>query len=277
MKVPNPGNTPSLVNARRRINDSKVIKCNFKLDAKLKKIGINKKYFVKTYGCQSNVVDGQNIAGILENMGYSPAPDILDADLIILNTCAVRENAELKVFGQIGLLKKLSKKPGFIFGICGCMAQEENVVNRIVTKIAHVNFVLGTHNLYELPYVIEEVVETKKQVIKVYSKEGDIIEGLPIIRVDKIKAFVNIMYGCDHFCTYCIVPYTRGKIRSRDKADIIQEINDLIKQGYQEVTLLGQNVNDYGIDKKDGYLFINLLEDVCKTKITRVRFATSNP
>jgi len=212
-------------------------------------------------------------------MGFKPACDVFNANLVILNTCAIRENAEKKVFGEIGFLKKIKKsnKP-FYFGICGCMAQEEHVVNQIIDKIAHVDFVFGTHNLHELPDILYRVIFQKEKVIQVYSQVGNIVEHLPVIYTSKIKAFVNIMYGCDNFCTYCIVPYTRGKIRSRRSVDIINEVNDLIRNGYQEVTLLGQNVNAYGIDFKDQcYHFSNLLEDVAKTGIKRIRFSTSNP
>jgi tRNA-2-methylthio-N6-dimethylallyladenosine synthase len=244
----------------------------------LKTFGKSKKYFVRTYGCQSNIRDGEVISGILEKMGYKLAKDINHADLVILNTCAVRENAEKKVFGEIGFLKSIiSKKPGFTFGICGCMAQEEKNVARIMKQCKHVNFVLGTHNIYELPFILQQVKEQHDQIIRVFSKEGDIVENLPTIRTSKLKAFVNIQYGCDKFCSYCIVPYTRGKVRSRDPKEILKEVKELIKKGYKEVTLLGQNVNSYGVDRKDDYRFINLLEDVAKTKIERVRFTTSNP
>lgn len=164
-----------------------------------------------------------------------------------------------------------------MFGICGCMAQEEKNIERIMKQHKYVNFILGTHNIYELPYILSQAKETHEQIVRVFSKEGDVIENLPTIRTSKIKAFVNIQYGCDKFCSYCIVPYTRGKIRSRGPKEILKEIKDLIKLGYQEVTLLGQNVNSYGIDRKDGYSFVNLLEDVAKTNIPRVRFTTSNP
>jgi tRNA-2-methylthio-N6-dimethylallyladenosine synthase len=267
---------PNILAARKRIASSKIVKNIFKLDASLTKIGKNKTFFVRTYGCQSNIRDSEILKGILIKMCYKECDDINNANLVILNTCAIRENAEKKVFGEIGLLKK-QKNKDFVFGISGCMAQEPEVVEKIITKYPYVSFVIGTHNIYELPHILEEHYKTNKQIIKVYSKEGDIIENLPNVRDSKTKAWVNIMYGCDNFCTYCIVPYTRGKLRSRDKEDIINEVNELIKQGYKEVTLLGQNVNSYGLDKKDGYYFVDLLNDVCLTKIPRVRFTTSNP
>ncbi|GMO13938.1 MAG: tRNA (N6-isopentenyl adenosine(37)-C2)-methylthiotransferase MiaB [Mycoplasmoidaceae bacterium] len=270
-------NLPNIKKARSRIGSSKIIRHIFNLDNNFTSIGKNKSFFVRTYGCQSNIRDSEIIRGILTKMGYKESLDINNADLVILNTCAIRENAEKKVFGEIGLLKKNKSNKNFIFGICGCMAQEESVVKRIIKSYPYVSFIVGTHNLYELPYVIDEYLKTKTQVIKVYSKTGDIVEDLPEVRDSKIKAWVNIMYGCDKFCSYCIVPYTRGKLRSRTKKDIFKEIDSLIKQGYKEITLLGQNVNSYGQDRKDNYKFINLLEDVCKTKIERVRFTTSNP
>lgn len=265
-----------MLKQRQRIS-SKLTKKIFKFDKHFANIGKNKKYYVRTYGCQGNIVDGQYISGILEKMGYTCGKNEHDCDILILNTCAVRENAEKKVFGEIGLLKNLTKKKGFLFGICGCMAQEESVVKKIMEKIKYVNFVFGTHNIYELPYIIEEAMLTNQQVIKVHTAKDSLMEEMPITRVDKVKAFVNITYGCNKFCTYCIVPYTRGQLHSRDKTDVLNEIKDLIKQGYKEVTLLGANVNDYGIDKNDGYYFANLLEDVAKTNIPRIRFCTSNP
>jgi tRNA-2-methylthio-N6-dimethylallyladenosine synthase len=268
---------PNIELARKRKEKSKIIHNFFNLEPKYKIIGLNKYFYVRTYGCQSNIRDSENIKGILSNMGYKEATNANDANIVILNTCAIRENAEEKVFGEVGFLKSLSKKKDFMFGICGCMAQEESVIKKIINKIHHVSFVFGTHNIYDLPCIIYEYSKTRKQIIKVYSKEGDIIENLPSVRTSNVKAFVNIMYGCDKFCSYCIVPYTRGKLRSRNKEDILKEINDLINKDYKEITLLGQNVNSYGLDKKDGYLFKDLLVDVCKTNIPRVRFATSNP
>ena len=268
---------PNYKDARQR-NNEKVDKEFYELDSNIVNLGINKKYHVKTYGCQMNEHDSENIKAMLEQIGYTETDDYLKADLIILNTCSIRENAHNKAFGMLGRLKHLKEaKKNLIIGICGCMAQEEKVVEDLMKKYKYVNFVFGTHNLHRLPYVLNEALKTGKQYIEVFSKEGNIIEGIPAKRENKYKAFVNIMYGCDKFCTYCIVPYTRGKQRSRDKDDILKEVNDLVKKGYQEVTLLGQNVNAYGKDFDSNYDMANLLEDVAKTGIPRVRFMTSHP
>jgi tRNA-2-methylthio-N6-dimethylallyladenosine synthase len=268
---------PDFNKARKRKNSSSIIRKIFDLDDSIKTLGLNKYFYIRTYGCQGNIRDSEIIKGILLKMGYKETKEMEKCDILILNTCAVRENAEKKVFGEIGFLKKLTKKKDFIFGICGCMPQEESTVKKIIQNTPYINIVFGTHNIYELPYIIQEYLNTKKQVIKVYSIEGNVIEDLPSFRESSIKAFVNITYGCDKFCSYCIVPFTRGKLRSRDKDDILNEIKELVNKGYQEVTLLGQNVNSYGNDKEDGYKFVDLLKDVCETKIKRIFFTTSNP
>lgn len=241
-------------------------------------LGKGKTYYVKTYGCQMNEHDSENIKAMLEELGFSESLEMEASDLIILNTCSIRENAHNKAFGMIGRLKHLKEsRPELIVGVCGCMAQEEGVVSDILSKYKQVNFVFGTHNLHRLPYILKKHLDSQKQEIEVLSVEGNLIEGMPVKRASKHKAFVNIMYGCDKFCTYCIVPYTRGKQRSRDKADILREVEQLVAEGYQEVTLLGQNVNAYGKDRNDQYCMENLLEDVAKTGISRVRFMTSHP
>ncbi|MFA5696529.1 MAG: tRNA (N6-isopentenyl adenosine(37)-C2)-methylthiotransferase MiaB [Bacilli bacterium] len=247
----------------------------YKLLDEDKKIGLNKKYYLKTYGCQMNVRDSETIKAILEDMNFLETDNYLEADLLILNTCAVRENVHNKVFGMIGRFKHLKEtRKDIIVGLMGCMAQEEVVVDKILNKYKWLNFVLGTHNLHQLPEVIRS---QQKLNINAPSIEGDIYENLPVKRTNPFTAFVNIIYGCDKFCTYCIVPFTRGKERSRQKEDILKEINKLIKAGYQEVTLLGQNVNAYGKDLNDQYYLNNLLEDIAKTKIPRIRFLTSHP
>ncbi|WP_412031867.1 tRNA (N6-isopentenyl adenosine(37)-C2)-methylthiotransferase MiaB [Malacoplasma muris] len=270
---------PNINRARKRLEDAKTLKDNFEIPTNLIGYGINKKFHIKTFGCQSNVRDTETMMGILEMIGYKHTDDIKEADLVLLNTCAIRDHAEQKVFADIGVLDKIKKtNPNFIFGMCGCMAQEEAVVNRILKSNFNIDFIFGTHNIHRLLNILEQVLFEKNLVVEVWSKEGDIIENLPTTRNNNIKAFVNVMYGCDKFCTYCIVPFTRGKIRSRSKQDILDEINELIRKGYKEVTLIGQNVNSYGIDLKgENYVFSNLLEDVAKTNIERVRFTTSNP
>ena len=243
-----------------------------------KTFGKNKTYYIKTYGCQMNEHDSENIKAMLEELGFSYVDSYMDADLVILNTCSIRENAHNKAFGMLGRLKHLKEsKPDLIVGLCGCMAQEEGVVSEILNKYKWVNFVFGTHNLHRLPYILEENFNTNKLEIEVLSHEGNIVEGMPVKRDSKYKAYVNIIYGCDKFCTYCIVPFTRGKQRSRDHVDIIKEVEELVKNGYKEVTLLGQNVNAYGKDFDYSYTLENLLEDVAKTNISRIRFMTSHP
>ena len=236
-----------------------------------------KKYFIKTYGCQMNVHDSEEIKKILENLGYTEIEDYEQADLIILNTCAIRENAHDKVFGFLGRCKHLKKtNKDLILGLCGCMAQEENVVKEIREKHKYIDIVFGTHNMNELPDMLMNFYG--KQSINVYSKEGDVIEfGNLYKRDSKITAWVNIMYGCDKFCTYCIVPYTRGKQRSRKSEDILKEVKELKEQGYKEITLLGQNVNAYGKDLDGEIEFSELLEKVSDIGIERIRFVTSHP
>ncbi len=270
---------PCLKEAHKRSkNDVNVLLDKYIIDDELRKIGINKKYFVKTYGCQMNEHDSENIKAILEDMGFSETDSMENADVAILNTCAIRENAHNKAFGMLGRLKHLKEsKKNLIIGLCGCMAQEESVVNEIIQKHEYVDIVFGTHNLYNLPNILAKSIKKRKQEIEVYSIEGNVIENIPTKRDSKYKAWVNIMYGCDKFCTYCIVPYTRGKQRSRLPEHIINEVKNLKENGYKEVTLLGQNVNAYGKDLNISYDMANLLEDVAKTGIERVRFVTSHP
>lgn len=272
-------NLPNLKEARKRTTEKTNIKRDeYIISDKVKNIGHHKKYYILTYGCQMNVHDSENISAIMENMGYISTDQMDDANVIILNTCAIRENAHNKVMGMLGRIKHLKEtKKDIITIFCGCMAQEENVAKTLKEKYKWVDIVMGTHNIHKLPQYLEEVMEDGNQEFEVYSIEGDVIEGLPVKRDSKYKAWVNIMYGCDKFCTYCIVPYTRGKQRSRMPEDIIEEVKDLIKEGYLEVTLLGQNVNAYGKDLDINYGMKNLLEDVAKTGIPRVRFVTSHP
>ena len=267
-------NYPNMADARKRGKEEvKYIYENRNYNEVFK----GKKYFIKTYGCQMNVHDSEEIKKILENLGYTEIEDYEQADLIILNTCAIRENAHDKVFGFLGRCKHLKKtNKDLILGLCGCMAQEENVVKEIREKHKYIDIVFGTHNMNELPDMLMNFYG--KQSINVYSKEGDVIEfGNLYKRDSKITAWVNIMYGCDKFCTYCIVPYTRGKQRSRKSEDILKEVKELKEQGYKEITLLGQNVNAYGKDLDGEIEFSKLLEKVSDIGIERIRFVTSHP
>ncbi|SFA76349.1 tRNA-i(6)A37 thiotransferase enzyme MiaB [Lentibacillus halodurans] len=270
---------PNLNKARKRGRDDVAVHYDFGIPEDMENIGEGKKYMIRTYGCQMNEHDTEVMAGILSEMGYESTNDTDEADIILLNTCAIRENAENKVFGEIGHLKALKReKPDLILGVCGCMSQEEKVVNRIMKKHPQVDLIFGTHNIHRLPYLVKEAMFGKEKVVEVWSKEGDIIENLPKARKGKIKAWVNIMYGCDKFCTYCIVPMTRGKERSRRPEDIIQEVRQLTAQGYKEITLLGQNVNAYGKDFEDSdYGLGDLMDDLHKIDIPRIRFTTSHP
>ena len=236
-----------------------------------------KKYYIRTYGCQMNVHDSEEIKALLESVGYSETEVMEDADLILLNTCAIRENAHDKVFGFLGRCKHLKKeKKDLIIALCGCMAQEEHIVDEVLNKHKYIDIVFGTHNLNELPTMLKN--KLNKTDIKVYSKEGEVIEvGNLYKRDSKYSAWVNIMYGCDKFCTYCIVPYTRGKQRSRKSVDILNEVKYLKDNGYKEITLLGQNVNAYGKDLENELSFSELLENVSKIGIDRIRFVTSHP
>ena len=232
-------NLPNYKEARKREKNYKRI--SYILDKKYIGKYSEKKYFLKTYGCQMNEHDSENIKALLEKMGFIEIEEYEHADLILLNTCSIRENAHNKAFGMLGRLKHLKeKRKDLIVGLCGCMAQEEGVIDQIMKKYKFVNFVFGTHNINHLPEIVDKAIIKNKQEIEVFSKEGDLIENMPVRRANSYKAYVNIIYGCDKFCTYCIVPFTRGGERSRRKEDILKEIDSLVKDGYQEVTLLGQ-------------------------------------
>ena len=272
-------NLPNIKDARVRTKEEVIVKRDdFVVPLEMKKQGCGKYYCIYTYGCQMNVHDSENISAIMEEMGYTKCEDMDGASVIILNTCAIRENAHNKVHGMLGRIKHLKEtNPDVITVFCGCMAQEEGIALELKEKFPWVDIVMGTHNFHKLPLYLENTLNTKKQEMEVFSIEGDVIEGLPVKRDSKYKAWINIMYGCDKFCTYCIVPYTRGKQRSRLKEDIIQEVEGLVRDGYLEVTLLGQNVNAYGKDLALGYGMADLLRDVAKTGIQRIRFVTSHP
>lgn len=244
----------------------------------LKKLANGKKFYIKTYGCQANVRDEETIKGMLTQVGYEETNDIKNVDLIIINTCAVRENAEDKVYGEIGNLKKIRKEnPDMVLAICGCMVEQPEILDFLIKTFPEVNLYFGTHEISYLYDLIYLALTTRERIVNIESKQGDVFEGLPSKRNNNYKAFVNIIYGCNKFCTYCIVPYTRGKERSRRFNDILDEVRELKKQGYKEITFLGQNVNAYGKDLNENHDFADLLEEAAKMGIPRIRFTTSHP
>lgn len=241
--------------------------------------GTDKKAFIETYGCQQNVSDSETISGMLISMGYTMTNDKNEADFIIYNTCAVRENAELKVYGNLGALKHVkNRREDVILAVCGCMMQQESVKEQIRKKYKHIDIVFGTHSLYRFPEILSKVLTEKTRVLDVVESEGAIAEDLPVNKAEGPCAWVSVMYGCNNFCSYCIVPYVRGRERSRDKENILQEVRQAALNGCKEVTLLGQNVNSYGNDLEENIDFADLLSMVCKVDgIERVRFMTSHP
>ena len=243
------------------------------------KTGNKKKYIIYTYGCQMNVHDTEVLSGLLGQMGYEPTKSAEDSDIIIFNTCSVREHAENRVLGRIAQLKPLREaKPDLILGICGCMMQEKSVQDYVLRYCPYVNLIFGTHNMHRLPVLIKKSIKNNSRIYDVTDEDSDIVENLPMKRDDDIKAFVNIMYGCNNFCSYCIVPYVRGREKSRKPEDIINEIKVLANDGYKEVTLLGQNVNSYGYGLENKIDFADLLYKVNEINgIERIRFTTSNP
>ena len=268
---------PDLNSARKR--DKEVVdRVEFEVADKYKELGKGKKYHIITHGCQANQRDSETMAGILDALSYTWTDSTDDADVILINTCAIRQGAEEKVYGEIGALKRQkTKNPDLIIGVGGCMSQEENTVKTLIEKYRQVDIIFGTHNITSLPELLYGVVESKTRKIEVFSKMGEVVENVPVSRFGQHKAWVNIMYGCDKFCTYCIVPYTRGKERSRRYEDVLFEVEQLKNQGFKEICLLGQNVNAYGKDIYEDYDFGQLLNDVAKIGIPRVRFMTSHP
>lgn len=251
-------------------------KCKELLKEKYKEIP---KFYLHSYGCQGNVSEGEKIEGILSQIGFIKTNNVELADIVILNTCAIREKAQEKVFSNIGnILNLKSKNKEKIIGICGCMVQQEHVKNRIETNFKEINLVFGPHVIHKLPEMLYSVLlKIKKQYININEKEN-IEENIPVLRGSKIKALVPISYGCNNFCSYCIVPYVKGRERSRDFNVILDEVKNLVESGYKEIMLLGQNVNSYGqdLDLKDG--FSNLLYEINKIKGDFwVRFMTSHP
>ena len=241
---------------------------------------MDKKLFcISTYGCQMNEEDSEKLSGMLKSQGYERTENKEEASIIIFNTCCVRENAENKVFGNLGQLKQLKKKnPNLVIAICGCMMQQVGMADKVLKTFPYVDIIFGTHNAHKFPEYLHRVLQEGVQVKEILNKEEGIVEGLPIDRKSDVKAFVTIMYGCNNFCTYCIVPYVRGRERSRKSEDIIKEIEELVSQGYKEITLLGQNVNSYGKGLEEDIDFAGLLRKVNEVKgLERVRFMTSHP
>lgn len=237
------------------------------------------KYTIQTFGCQMNEHDSEKLCAMIEEMGYEKSVLQQECDLIIYNTCAVRENAELKVYGNLGALKNQKRKnPDLKIAVCGCMMQQPHVVEEIKTKYRHVDLVFGTHNIYKFPELLATSMDSESMLVDVWDVDGEVVEGLRSNRKFKLKAFVNIMYGCNNFCTYCIVPYTRGRERSREVKDILDEIKELVKNGTKEVTLLGQNVDSYGKTLDEKVTFAQLLRKVNEIDgLERIRFMTSHP
>ncbi|MCC5428482.1 tRNA (N6-isopentenyl adenosine(37)-C2)-methylthiotransferase MiaB [Clostridium botulinum] len=238
-----------------------------------------KHFLIHTYGCQMNEEDSEKLSGMLKREGYVRTEERENADVIIFNTCCVRENAELKVYGNLGILKGLkSNNPNLIIAVTGCMMQQKGMAETIKKKFPFVDIIIGTHNLHNFPNYLNEVKKKDASVLKIQEKEDSIIENMPIDRKNSMKAFVTIMYGCNNFCTYCIVPYVRGRERSRTPENIEDEIKKLISEGYKEITLLGQNVNSYGKDLEPKITFAELLKRVNNIEgLERVRFMTSHP
>lgn len=246
-----------------------------------------KKYYILTMGCQLNENDSEKLCGMMEKMRYVSTDKYEEADLVVFNTCCVRENAEDKLFGKLGELKRIKEKRGTIIAICGCMMQEKHITDKIRESYPYTDIIFGTHTLHKFPEDLYKILESKKKMQDVIDIDGEVYEGLPIKRTSNIKASVTIMYGCNNFCTYCIVPYVRGRERSRNPKDILEEVEQLAKEGYKEIMLLGQNVNSYlrseqwkekGIDYKGINSFATLLRAINKIDgIERIRFVSPHP
>lgn len=250
-----------------------------KLDNQKLKESEKKLFCISTFGCQMNEEDSEKLSGMLKRIGYERTENKEEASIIIFNTCCVRENAENKVYGNIGALKKRKKEnPDLIIAICGCMMQQKGKADEVLEKYPFVDIIFGTHNSYKFPEYLNRVKTDGVQIKEIMDKETEIVEGLPIDRKSDAKAFVTIMYGCNNFCTYCIVPYVRGRERSRKPEDIENEIRNLVANGYKEVTLLGQNVNSYGRGLEEEITFAKLLRRINEIDgLERIRFMTSHP
>ncbi len=235
-------------------------------------------YYIVTYGCQMNAHDSEKLAGMLDEMGMTPAPAKEEADFVLHNTCCIRDNAERKALGNVTWLKEIKKeRPGLLIGVCGCMVQEPGMADKLLRQYPFVDVAFGTGNIHQLPELLYRAAATRRRVVAVPEEQSTIAEGLPIRRESPFQAYVTIMYGCNNFCSYCIVPYVRGRERSRAADDIVREVEQLQQQGVREIMLLGQNVNSYGNDVPGGVTFPQLLRRVTETGIPRVRFMTSHP
>ena len=252
--------------------------CN-KINAYWHEKGITPKAYVETYGCQQNEADSERIRGLLVESGYAIVQEAEGADVVVMNTCAIREHAEQRVFGNLGALTHTKRRhEGQKIFLCGCMAGQDHVVQRIKKSYPHVDGVFSTHHLWQFPEILDRVLFTKKRTYFVEDEAGSIAEGLPQVRDNSLKAWVSIMYGCNNFCTYCIVPYVRGRERSRKHEDILAECRGLIENGIKDITLLGQNVNSYGKDLDEGIDFADLLAMIAEIPGDfRIRFMTSHP
>lgn len=240
---------------------------------------MNKRYLIKTYGCQMNVHESEKIAGQLQTLGYEETQTAEDADVIVFNTCCVRENAEQHAFGNIGMYKKLKKeKKDLVIAVCGCMTQQGEFAKKLSATFPFVDVIIGTYNIDEFGKILQKTVDTKKRVVEILDKNGDICEEITPYRSSYPNAWVNIAYGCNNFCTYCIVPYVRGRERSRLPENVVDEVKNLVNEGYKEITLLGQNVNSYGHDLKNDVGFASLLDEIGKIEGKfRLRFMSNHP
>lgn len=268
-----------IISEEENLNRQKFLKkC---ADLVFEKYGYNKSplALVRSYGCQQNVNDGEKIMGMLAEMGFGFTDDVNYADVIIYNTCAVRENAEKKVFGFVGELSHCkARNKELLVGLCGCMTQQEHIVKKIKKSYPQVDFVFGTHALHRFPQIFYDALSENKRIFDIENSDGIITEGLPVHRLSKIQASLPIMYGCNNFCTYCVVPLVRGRERSRSSKDVLKEAKEIILQGYKEIMLLGQNVNSYGKDLKDDLTFCELLKAINEIEGDfRIRFMTSHP
>ena len=237
-----------------------------------------KTYYIVTYGCQMNAHDSEKLAGMLEEMGMEPAAERTQADIVLHNTCCIRDNAERKALGNVTWLKEIKKeRPELLIGVCGCMIQQEEMAQKLLRQYPFIDLAFGTGNLYRMPEYLLEAIENKSRIIRVEQEASTVAEGLPIRRESDIKAYITVMYGCNNYCSYCIVPYVRGRERSRRADDIVREAEGLVRSGVKEIMLLGQNVNSYGLDGDEGVSFAQLLRRVSQTGIERIRFMTSHP